>query len=266
MNIVQYNKPESLEEAWTLNQKKSARVLGGACWLRMSPRRRIQTAIDLMGLGLDQIEKVEGAWRIGCMTTLRALELSPELEALTEGALKESLRHIVGVQFRNMATIGGSIWGRFGFSDILTLFLVLDAEVELYKGGRMKLADFARSGAGRDILTHIFIPCRERQVRYDSLRLSATDFPVLACAVSRDAEGVHCALGARPRRAELVPGGQELLAAGLDETAIRQYARYAAQALTFGTNLRGSAEYRQAMAEVLVSRQLLKMSKGGNLA
>ena len=39
---------------------------------------------------------------------------------------EKSLRHIVGVQFRNCATIGGSIWGRYGFSDVLTMFLAMD--------------------------------------------------------------------------------------------------------------------------------------------
>ena len=34
-----------------------------------------------------------------------------------------------------MATVGGSIWGRFGFSDVLTVFLAMDSYVELYKGG-----------------------------------------------------------------------------------------------------------------------------------
>lgn len=46
---------------------------------------------------------------------------------MTGGAVRESLRHIVGVQFRNLATVGGSIFGRFGFSDVLTMFLALDS-------------------------------------------------------------------------------------------------------------------------------------------
>lgn len=49
------------------------------------------------------------------MTTLRDLELHPGLEAYTGGAMKESLRHIVGVQFRNLATVGGSFSGALGF-------------------------------------------------------------------------------------------------------------------------------------------------------
>ena len=35
-----------------------------------------------------------------------------------------------------MSTVGGSIWGRYGFSDVLTLFLAMDTWVELYKGGQ----------------------------------------------------------------------------------------------------------------------------------
>jgi CO/xanthine dehydrogenase FAD-binding subunit len=150
MNIKQYVKAESLAEAYALNQKRSAVILGGACWLRLSPRRIIGTAIDLSGLGLDQIEDTDDEIRLGAMVTLRQMELSAALADLTGGVLQELLRHIVGVQFRNLATIGGSISGRFGFSDILTLLLVLDAQVELYQAGRMKLSEFAATGAGRD--------------------------------------------------------------------------------------------------------------------
>ncbi len=60
------------------------------------------------------------------MVTLRQLE-HPGLAAYTCGAVKAALRHIVGVQFRNGATLGGSMYSRFGFSDVLTLFLAMDA-------------------------------------------------------------------------------------------------------------------------------------------
>ena len=68
------------------------------------------------------------------MTPLHALETHKELNAYTNSAIRESVRHIVGVQFRNCATVGGSIFGRFGFSDVLTMFLALDTWVELYTG------------------------------------------------------------------------------------------------------------------------------------
>ena len=61
LKIKQYVKAESLEQAYELNQKKTNRIVGGMLWLKMSTAQ-IQTAIDLSGLGLDQIEETEDAW------------------------------------------------------------------------------------------------------------------------------------------------------------------------------------------------------------
>ena len=142
LKIKNYVKAESLEQAYELNQKRTACVLGGMVWLKMG-NRNIMTAIDLSGLGLDTITETEEAFVIGCMTPLHALETHKELNAYTNSAIRESVRHIVGVQFRNCATVGGSIFGRFGFSDVLTMFLALDTWVELYNGGTIPLAQFA---------------------------------------------------------------------------------------------------------------------------
>ena len=182
LNIREYVKVQSLEEAYELNQKRTNKVIGGMLWMKMGSRN-IQKAIDLSGLGLDKIEETEEEFRIGCMTTLRDLELHPGLEAYTGSAMKESLRHIVGVQFRNLATVGGSIFGRFGFSDVLTLFLGLDTDVELYKGGIVPLSEFAWSKRDNDILVGLIVKKRPVQIFYQSLRLTRPDFPVLASAV-----------------------------------------------------------------------------------
>lgn len=104
----EYRKVETLEEAWQLNQKKSNLLIGGMLWVKMG-QRNVQTVIDLSGLGLDQIEETEEEFRIGCMVTLRQLEEHEGLNCYTDGAVRESVRHIVGVQFRNVATVGGSV-------------------------------------------------------------------------------------------------------------------------------------------------------------
>ena len=80
MTIREYKRVESLEEAWELNQKKANRVIGGMIWLKMS-RGNVGTAIDISGLGLDQIEETEDAFEIGAMVTLRQLEEHPGLAA-----------------------------------------------------------------------------------------------------------------------------------------------------------------------------------------
>ena len=150
LKIREYVKAESLEQAYELNQKRSSRIIGGMLWMKMS-NAQIQTAIDLSGLGLDQIEESEDAFTIGCMVTLRELELHPGLQELSGGIIRESVKDIVGVQFRNLATIGGSIFGRFGFSDVMTCFLALDTYVELYRGGVVPLREFVQMKRERPV-------------------------------------------------------------------------------------------------------------------
>ncbi|MFA6851000.1 MAG: FAD binding domain-containing protein [Selenomonadaceae bacterium] len=265
MNITHYVKAESLEEAYMLNQKNTAAILGGGCWLRLGQQRVGRTIIDLEKLGLDKIEETKNEFIVGCMVSLRRLELSKELDVFTNGALRESLHHIVGTQFRNMATIGGSLFGRFGFSDVLTCFLVLDTEVELYKAGRVSLAQFVSIKPDKDILVRLIVKKTPRVVAYESLRLTATDFPVLACAVSKDTDDgvVRCAIGARPAKAKLFREGQELFADGFSAEAIKMYAACVQDSFVFGSNIRASAAYRKDMAKVLVTRALTKIMVTG---
>lgn len=194
LKIKNYVKAESLEQAYELNQKRTACVLGGMVWLKMG-NRVVTTAIDLSGLGLDTITETESEFVIGCMTPLRDLEIHQGLHTYTKGAIRESLRHIVGVQFRNCATVGGSIWGRFGFSDVLTMLLALDTEVELFKGGRVCLSDFVKMPKDRDILVRIIIKKTPLKVVYLSQRNSKTDFPVLACCIRLSENGVRAVYG-----------------------------------------------------------------------
>ena len=58
LNIQNYKKVESIEEAYELNQKKANRIVGGMMWMRMGDNR-INTAIDMSGLGLDKIEETD---------------------------------------------------------------------------------------------------------------------------------------------------------------------------------------------------------------
>jgi len=201
MTIREYKKAESLEEAWQLNQKKPNRVLGGMIWLKME-NLNVGTAIDLSGLGLDTIEETDEGFSIGAMVTLRQLELHPGLAAYTDGAVRESVRHIVGVQLRNLATVGGSIYSRFGFSDVLTMFLALNASVELYQGGIVPLAEYAQRPYDRDILVRVIVPKEDAKFCYQSVRNSQTDIPVLTCAAAKNTAGEYrFAIGARPGRA-----------------------------------------------------------------
>ena len=89
LRIREYRRVESLEEAYELNQKKTNRIIGGGLWMKIGDRN-LMTAIDLSGLGLDQISETEDEFVIGCMATLRDLEVHPGLNAYTDGAVKQN--------------------------------------------------------------------------------------------------------------------------------------------------------------------------------
>lgn len=256
MTIREYKRAESLEEAWQLNQKKANRILGGMIWLKMETIN-VGTAIDLSGLGLDTIEETDAGFSIGAMVTLRQLETHPGLEAFTHGAVREALRHIVGVQLRNLATVGGSIYSRFGFSDVLTLFLAMDCSVELYKGGIVPLREYAERPYDRDIVVRLLVRKEAADYCYQSVRNSQTDFPVLTCAAAKTAEGYRFAIGARPGKAvrfDLTPNAAET-----PELLADRFAAEVRAAIRTESNLRGSAEYRNHLAGVLVKRAVRQL-------
>ena len=244
ITIQKYIRAQNLEEAWQLNQNKSNRIIGGMLWLRLG-KGSVNTAIDLCDLGLNTIEETDEQFSIGAMVTLRDIEMHDSLNAYTNGAIANAVKDIVGVQFRNMATVGGSIWSRFGFSDVLTVFLAMDSYVELYKGGIIPLEQFTKMKKDNDILVRLIVkktPCR---IIYSSVRNQRTDFPVLACAVSCINGQYHASIGARPARAMLVCNAE---ADG--------FASYVADNAPTGSNMRGSKEYRTHLIRVLVERSM----------
>lgn len=249
LKFKQFKRPETFEEAYKLNQGRANCVLGGTGWLKMGSRQW-NAAIDLGALGLDQIEETEEEYRIGAMVTLRQLETHAGLNSYTDGAIRDCVKHIVGVQFRNCATVGGTFWGRYGFSDVLTCFLAMNAHAETYPTGRCPLKEFAEKKQDNDILTYIIVEKKPLTVAYESFRNTETDFPVLTAAVSKTEDGYCCAVGARPARAISVSAKTK------DELLER------VQRLTYGSNTRASGEYRAHLADVLTRRCLNRVEGG----
>lgn len=264
VTIQNYVRAQSIDEAYELNQKKGSCIIGGMLWTKMQDRL-IQTAIDMCDLGLDKIEEKDDEFIIGAMTSLRQIELHDGLNKYTHGAVCEAVKDIVGVQFRNLATIGGSIWGRFGFSDILTVFLAMDAFVELYHGG-MILSGICQheAGQGRDCTSdhqensRSFCLCISPQ--------SENRFPVIACSASCVDGEYRLAVGARPGRAMLVLDEEGLLTEGLSDETEKAFAIWLSDKVPVGSNHRAGTEYRSRLIRVLGQRLLkrLRRSSSGN--
>lgn len=257
-NMERVIRVNSLEEAWTLNQDRTNVILGGFMWMKMA-NRSIAGAIDLSGLGLDTIEETADEFRIGAMVSLRTLELHAGLAATFDGAIGSSVSHIVGVQFRNGATVGGSVFGRYGFSDVLTCLLALDAQVELYKGGLVPLRDFASMKLDNDVLVRVILRKDGRKVKYLSQRNTRTDFPVIAVALAVKDSEVFVSVGARPAKASLVVREDSALTSA---EAIKAFASWAADQFTYGADMRASADYRKHLASVYIRRGLTELLGG----
>ena len=258
ITIQKYVRAQSLEEAWELNQNKRNRILGGMLWLRLG-NGNVNTAIDLCDLGLNVIEETAEQFSIGAMVTLRDLEMHEGFNAYCNNAAANAVKDIVGVQFRNMATVGGSIWGRFGFSDVLTVFLAMDTYVEMYKGGIIPLEQFSAMKPDNDILVRLIVKKSSCKVVYTSMRNQRTDFPVITCAVSCLNGEYRAAIGARPSRAQIYRDTKNLIDGAVSPENAKAFAAYVSENASTGSNLRGSAAYRTHLVKVLTERSMMEL-------
>lgn len=258
--LHEYIKAKTSEEAAQLLQAHPRNtIIGGNMWLRMGSRS-FHTGIDLCDLGLDKIEYQEEHVSIGAMTSLAALRTNEVLSKVTYGAFEHCVAPIVGTQFQNMATIGGSLYARFGFSDINTLLLALDAAAEFVIAGTEKVEKYLAQGLekGRDVLTHIIIPAHWTKVSFSDFRNTSTDLSVLNCACASNGVDYRVAVGARPGRCVICTAASEAWKAGKTPEEI---AAIAAEELTFGSNGRASAPYRKIICEQLVMRCIKEADK-----
>ena len=95
---------------------------------------------------------------------------------------------------------------------------------------------------GNVILVSLIVKKKPMKIAYETIRRQATDFPVIAVAVAKWEDAYHVSVGARPAKAAKVVVNE------LED------AKAVAAEFSYGSNLRGSAEYRQHVAGVLIKR------------
>ena len=196
---------------------------------------KIGTAIDLSACGLDYIRETEEAVMIGAYTSLRDIETSAVILENFGPALREVLEHLIGVQLRNVITIGAHVASRFGFSDIIPTLLAMNASLRFYRGGVKSLWAYMNEDVPeRDILVEIVLPKEGRRTKVQMMRLSYNDYSIFCLAASRVKENWINAAGVLPGRIT---------------------AEY-----RFGTNYRGTAEYRRTLCEVFARRAIEELA------
>lgn len=245
----------TIEEAYAELMKNRKNVLlGGTSYLRMG-NTNYNTAVDISNIkNIDKIMEKEDSFEIGAMVSFRQLETDKNLYEWFP-VISKAVSDIVGVQLRNNVRVGATIFTKHGFSDLITALLSLDTYVVLHKGGELRLEDFLKEKeTRRDILVKIIIKKEKLKTSFQCVRKSKADYSVLNMAVSRDEAGnMRVAVGSRPSRAVLAHKTMEFLKDNFDE---KQAGEILQREIVFGSNMRGTKEYRELLGVALLAKAL----------
>lgn len=257
MKIDTYYKPDNLNEACDLLMDEGAAVIAGGGWLKLLPKT-ISKAVDLSKLDLNHITEMPTSVEIGAMTTLRQVETDKVVASLADGIVQKAVHSIMSVPFRNVATMGGSVAGKFGFSDLLAPLLALDTVVSLHQAGDMSLEAFLTYKLHGDIVTKISIPKKPVRGYYKTVKKTANDFPVVNLSIVRADEACKIVIGSRPGVAAVASEASAFISAQsvVDEQIVNQCCKLVLSEISLGSNIRGSQAYRKDLVSVLVKRGL----------
>jgi len=260
---------------------RNPQVIAGGTDLLLQYRRRPGpgiTVVDIMGVaGLGDIVEEDEGLRLGSAVRLadliRSVTVAQKIPVLIEGAAA-----VAGEQIRNLATVGGNICNASPSADTVIPLLVVGSKTRLISstGSRtVPLCEFF-VGPGEtvlepgELLESVWIPWPVAGMRARYTKLSprrAMDLAVVGVAVALWRQGsayrARIGLGAvgptpiRARAAEDLIGGAEVM----DRELASNAARAAAHAASPIDDVRGSAEYRRAMVERLVTRLLQELGE-----
>jgi len=240
--------PATLGEALALLEAEGARPFGGGTALMLMMKAgvlRPPRLVSLRNLGLGKIE-ANGSLRIGAMTTLSALERSPQV-GKGWPVIARTLRTLSNVRVRNVATVGGALAHADPHMDLPPLLSALGAKVvvhgrhgqrampveDLYAG---YLENTLKEG---ELITHVEIPpLGKRGAAYlKCTTRSADDWPAVGVAVALGEETRIFVSAATDRPTRIA-----------DESGLA--------ALKIEGDLHGSAAYKRQLLKVYLRRAI----------
>ncbi len=264
MKVNEYYRASSLEDAYRKLQEDPKNViLAGGLWIKKIGQS-VNALIDLSTLGLNKISENEKEVVVGSLVTQREFENSKVINSLYGGAIAFATREVMGVNFRNIATIGGSIMGRYPFSDVISGLLPYDVELEFYPNQVMSLEDYlGYKGKLNSILVAIHIKKEKGNGFFKKVKTTALDFPIINFGVSKVNGKYTVVVGNRPAGSIRATKAMEYInnVANPSELDYKKAAEIAASELAFMDNKDASAEYRKELTKVYVKRGLMEVNK-----
>jgi len=274
----EYHAPTSIIEASALLARlgEDAKILSGGQSLIPLMKLRLANPhhlVDINGIpGLSFIREAEGFLRIGALTRESDLEES-ELIRTRYPLIHDTSQVIADPVVRNLATIGGNLAHADPANDHPAAMLAAGAEiVAAGRGGERRLpiesfftGPFATALKADEILTEIRVPvpAAKSAGAYLKVERKVGDFATAAVAVqiTLAANDVCSRIGIGLTNVGLTPikaGKAEGALRGqrLDDKAIKEAARLAADAAQPAADLRGPVEYKKDLVRVLTVRAL----------
>jgi carbon-monoxide dehydrogenase medium subunit len=269
----EYARPRSLAEVFALLEQhgQGARLLAGGSDLIVRVRlghARPSVVIDLKRVPelTDTITRADGVLRVGARAVMTDIIADATVQRVFP-ALVEAARVVGSVQIRNRATLAGNICNASPAADTVTPLLAYGARVNTLRGGgERRTIDLAKffTGPGRTVLeagelvvsVDLPLPAAPAGSAFERLtRRRGVDLAVVNAAVFVSGGEARASLGAVGPTIFAVTEGIAALADPNASASDRQtaIARIAERA-TPRSDVRGAADYRQAMVEVLLRR------------
>ena len=251
----EFYKATSLDDAHkTLLEDPKNAIIAGGLWMKKMGMT-YNKLIDLSNLKLDEIKEDKISIRIGALATLSDVETNP----ITKELLGNVLKQIMGPAFRNSATIGGSIFGRYPFSDVITALLTLDVTLKFYPEQEMSLVDWlSYKGKMNAILTEIVIKKDLGRAYFRTMKVTQLGFALINISVVKRNNKHYIAVGSRPSGAALALKAMEAADSG---KPFEEVADIAINELAFLDSYNVSKEYRKDLAKVYILRGLKEVNK-----
>jgi len=276
MGPFEYFEPETVGEALSLLRKYAdrAEVCAGGTDLVVQLRKRLlnpQFVISIGGIRELDYHRFghEKGLRIGCLTTIRTIERSPELQKQYK-MLSEVASQMSSVAVRNVATIGGNLCNALPSADMAPMLIALSAKAKLVSidGERIvPLEDFF-TGPGKtvlradELLVEVQVPTPpphtsgvyQRYTTRGGEELAVVGVATLVTLGSKDERctDVRIVLGTvvpapmRAKEAEAILKGKML-----DDEIVEKASDIAAAESGPRDSIRGSADYRREMVRIL---------------
>ncbi len=281
LNVVSYDRPQSLEEALELMASGDRTPIAGGTDVIVQLRRgEPRKLVDVSGIGLDFVRDEGGALEVGASATHDSLHRHPVIRAGLP-LLSLAAGGVGTQQIRNRGTVGGNVVNASPSADTVPALLCHDAELVLASRSGTRTVPLAQFITGPyltqkrpdELLQHIRLRKAAQGARVAFMKVgrraavNISRMTVAVCAQTADdgvvrdlrlSVGSAFPIACRLAEVEALVRGRRLSA-----ELTREAGALASQLMVKTTGVRWSTPYKQPVLAGLVERALNEVSGGG---